>query len=98
MDEETKKVSIQRKSDTFWDDLGLKFSTPSVEDYNDIVKIFLQEFIPGNCYNFIAKYCQEEFGILSKNRTPNLVCLQLNSWRPWCESLPHQVFYDVKML
>ena len=47
MDEETKKISIERKSDTFWDGLGLKFSTPSIEDYNDIVKIFLQEFIPG---------------------------------------------------
>jgi len=48
MAEETNKA--KRKSETYWNDQSVKFSTPSLDDYTDIVKIFLEDFIPGKIF------------------------------------------------
>lgn len=43
---ETKKIT-QRRTTNDWETLGIKFSNPTEEDFDEILDFYLKQFVPG---------------------------------------------------
>ena len=44
---ENEKVSGIGNSDFFWENLGIKFTVPSEQDFDEILEFYKREFVPG---------------------------------------------------
>ncbi len=43
MESEKKK----RKGEEYWEELGIKFSIPSEENFDELLEFYMREFVPG---------------------------------------------------
>jgi hypothetical protein len=37
----------KRKDEKYWENLGIKFSIPSEEDFEELREFYMREFVPG---------------------------------------------------
>ena len=41
------KLTNLGKDDSFWENLGINFTIPSEEDFDEILEFYRREFVPG---------------------------------------------------